>query len=128
MERLEQLGLAGRAPWPLAATSEDLALLLAWERGADLIVAVGTHANLVEYLDKGRKGMASRSSCASRWAPARGREGREQALPRVGGAGAPAADRARGAVVVVTAVILISPAARAFFELVILRVRAWLGY
>ena len=45
--------------WPLAATSEDLALLLAWESGADLIVAVGTHANLVEYLDKGRKGMAS---------------------------------------------------------------------
>ena len=58
MERLVQLGLEG-TPWPLAATSEDLALLLAWESGADLIVAVGTHANLVEYLDKGRKGMAS---------------------------------------------------------------------
>ncbi len=60
MERIEQLGLAERAHvWPLAATSEDLALLLAWESGADLIVALGTHANLVEYLDKGRKGMAS---------------------------------------------------------------------
>ena len=45
--------------WPLAGTSEDLALLLAWEAGADLIVAVGTHANLVEFLDKGRGGMAS---------------------------------------------------------------------
>jgi uncharacterized membrane-anchored protein len=40
-------------------TSEDIAMLLAFERGAELIVAVGTHANLVEFLDKGRKGMAS---------------------------------------------------------------------
>jgi uncharacterized membrane-anchored protein len=58
MERLDSLGLDG-TPWPLQATSEDLAMLLAWEGGADLIVAVGTHANLVEYLDKGRRGMAS---------------------------------------------------------------------
>jgi uncharacterized membrane-anchored protein len=34
-------------------------MLLAYERGADLIVAVGSHANLVEFLDKGRGGMAS---------------------------------------------------------------------
>ena len=34
-------------------------MLLAWECGADLIIALGTHTNLVEYLDKGRKGMAS---------------------------------------------------------------------
>jgi uncharacterized membrane-anchored protein len=40
-------------------TSEDIAMLLAFERGAELIVAVGTHANLIEFLDKGRKGMAS---------------------------------------------------------------------
>jgi uncharacterized membrane-anchored protein len=58
MARLEEMGLSG-TKWPLAATSEDLALLLAYESGADLIVAVGTHANLIEYLDKGRKGMAS---------------------------------------------------------------------
>ena len=32
---------------------------LAWEAGAQLIVAVGTHATMVEFLDKGRKGMAS---------------------------------------------------------------------
>lgn len=60
LERLKSLGVDKDAhTWPLSATSEDLALLLAWELGADLIVAVGTHANLVEYLDKGRKGMAS---------------------------------------------------------------------
>ena len=34
-------------------------MLLAYEKGADLIVAVGTHASLVEFLDKGREGMAS---------------------------------------------------------------------
>ena len=40
-------------------TSEDVAMLLAAEGGAQLIVAVGTHATMVEFLDKGRKGMAS---------------------------------------------------------------------
>ena len=60
LERLTKLGVGEQAfVWPLAATSEDLALLLAWECGADLIIALGTHTNLVEYLDKGRKGMAS---------------------------------------------------------------------
>jgi len=57
-ERLDALGVAAKV-WPLAATSEDLGLLLAWEKKADLIVALGTHSNLVEYLDKGRSGMAS---------------------------------------------------------------------
>jgi uncharacterized membrane-anchored protein len=40
-------------------TSEDVAMLLAAEAGATLIVAVGTHATMVEFLDKGRAGMAS---------------------------------------------------------------------
>jgi uncharacterized membrane-anchored protein len=40
-------------------TSEDVAMLLAYESGASLIVAVGTHATMVEFLDKGRSGMAS---------------------------------------------------------------------
>jgi uncharacterized membrane-anchored protein len=39
--------------------SEDVAMLLAYEAGARLIVAVGTHVTMVEFLDKGRKGMAS---------------------------------------------------------------------
>jgi uncharacterized membrane-anchored protein len=45
--------------FPAAGTSEDVAMLLADEKGASLIVAVGTHATLVEFLDKGRQGMAS---------------------------------------------------------------------
>ena len=58
LDRVHQLGMAALT-FPAAATSEDLAMLLADEKGASLIVAVGTHANLVEFLDKGRGGMAS---------------------------------------------------------------------
>jgi uncharacterized membrane-anchored protein len=42
-----------------AGTSEDVAFLLAHEQRAELIVAVGTHGNLREFLDKGRSGMSS---------------------------------------------------------------------
>jgi len=58
LDRVRQLDVAALT-FPAAATSEDLAMLLADEKGAELIVAVGTHANLVEFLDKGRGGMAS---------------------------------------------------------------------
>jgi uncharacterized membrane-anchored protein len=39
--------------------SEDLALLLAYEKGSELIVAVGTHFNLLEFLERNRDGMSS---------------------------------------------------------------------
>jgi len=58
LARVHQLGVPA-ITFPAAATSEDLAMLLADEKGATLIVAVGTHANLGEFLDKGRGGMAS---------------------------------------------------------------------
>jgi uncharacterized membrane-anchored protein len=58
LARVENLGVEA-ITFPAAATSEDIAMLLADEKGATLIVAVGTHANLVEFLDKGRAGMAS---------------------------------------------------------------------
>jgi len=56
--RLEELGLPFRVVEG-SGTSEDLAFLLAHGKGAELIVAVGTHGNLREFLDKGRMGMAS---------------------------------------------------------------------
>lgn len=56
--RLDRMGLSG-IPFPAMGTSEDIAMLLADDKGASLIVAVGTHATLVEFLDKGRAGMAS---------------------------------------------------------------------
>jgi uncharacterized membrane-anchored protein len=56
--RLEALGL-DYVRFESAGTSEDIAMLLAHEKGAELIVAVGTHNSMVEFLDKGRSGMAS---------------------------------------------------------------------
>jgi len=44
---------------PAAGTSQDVAMLLASEKGASLIVSVGAHFNLVEFLDKQRAGMSS---------------------------------------------------------------------
>ncbi|TCM38647.1 putative cytokinetic ring protein SteA [Kribbella sp. VKM Ac-2568] len=57
-ERLERLGVDS-IEFPATGTSEDVAMLLADSKGASLIVAVGTHNSLVEFLDKGRSGMAS---------------------------------------------------------------------
>jgi uncharacterized membrane-anchored protein len=57
-ERLDALGL----PHSIVAapgTSQDLALLIAYEHGAELLVSVGTPQSLVEFLGKGRAGMAS---------------------------------------------------------------------
>ena len=58
LQRVQDLGVPA-VVFPAAGTSEDVAMLLADEKGATLIVAVGTHATLVEFLDKGRQGMAS---------------------------------------------------------------------
>jgi uncharacterized membrane-anchored protein len=57
-ERARALGLRYEI---VAATgiSEDLALLLAYEKGSELIVAVGTHFNLIEFLERNRAGMSS---------------------------------------------------------------------
>jgi uncharacterized membrane-anchored protein len=57
-ERLERLGLAFKLV-PAPGTSQDVAMLLAAEKGARLIVAVGSQLNLVEFLDRHREGMSS---------------------------------------------------------------------
>jgi uncharacterized membrane-anchored protein len=57
-ERLDPMGLDYKVV-PAPATSEDVALLIAAEKGANLIVSVGSHFNLVEFLDKNRAGMSS---------------------------------------------------------------------
>ncbi|MEU7857403.1 putative cytokinetic ring protein SteA [Nonomuraea sp. NPDC049141] len=58
LERVHQLGREA-VIFPSTGTSEDIAMLLADDKGAELIVAVGTHGTLEEFLDKGRSGMAS---------------------------------------------------------------------
>ncbi len=57
-ERVVEMGLAHQV-FSVGGTSEDAALLLADSLGAELIVAVGTHSDPVEFMEKGRAGMAS---------------------------------------------------------------------
>jgi uncharacterized membrane-anchored protein len=57
-ERVAALGLPFHSV-PAIGISEDLALLLAYDKGAELIVAVGTHFNLIEFLERNRDGMSS---------------------------------------------------------------------
>ncbi len=57
-DRMEELGLRFKLV-PAPGMSEDLALLIAAEKGARLIVSVGSQFNLVEFLDRNRKGMSS---------------------------------------------------------------------
>jgi uncharacterized membrane-anchored protein len=57
-ERVDRLGLPS-ALLPAPGMSEDVAVLLAYEKGAELIVAVGTRFNLTEFLERDRAGMSS---------------------------------------------------------------------
>ena len=56
--RCERLGVPFQVV-SMQGISEDIALLLAFEKGAELIVAVGTHFNLIEFLERDRLGMSS---------------------------------------------------------------------
>lgn len=58
LHRLQALGLTAKV-LPAPGTSEDVAMLLAFEQGAELIVAVGTHTGIIDFMEKGRKGMSS---------------------------------------------------------------------
>lgn len=58
LQRVKKLGISPII-FTSPGTSEDIALLLAYEKNADLIVAVGTHTNMVDFLEKGRAGMSS---------------------------------------------------------------------
>jgi uncharacterized membrane-anchored protein len=57
-QRLDELGLPYKLV-PAPGTSQDVAMLIAAEKGARLIVSVGSQFNLVEFLDRNRKGMSS---------------------------------------------------------------------
>lgn len=58
LARVHELGLQA-VTFPAPGTSEDIAMLMAYHRGTELIVAVGTHSNMIDFLEKGRSGMAS---------------------------------------------------------------------
>jgi uncharacterized membrane-anchored protein len=57
-DRLDRMGLPSTVV-PSPGISEDIAILLAHEKGAELIVAVGTHFNLTAFLERNRAGMSS---------------------------------------------------------------------
>jgi uncharacterized membrane-anchored protein len=56
-DRLDRIGVRSHN-FSASGTSEDVALLLADLAGASLIVSVGTHATLTEFLDRHRSGLA----------------------------------------------------------------------
>ena len=58
LERVQGMDLPAKILL-MPGTSEDVAMILAYENGAELLVAVGTHSNMLDFLEKGRKGMAS---------------------------------------------------------------------
>lgn len=109
LPRVQSLGLE---PYVCAipGTSEDLALLLAYEKGAELIVAVGTHSHLIDFLDKGRKGMSStflvRLKVGNRLVDAKGVSKLYRAQPSVKYVGI----LALAALVVIATVFALSPA------------------
>jgi uncharacterized membrane-anchored protein len=57
-KRVRQLGLGAHQMFTLG-TSEDMAMLLAYEQRAELIISVGAHTHIADFLQKGRQGMAS---------------------------------------------------------------------
>jgi uncharacterized membrane-anchored protein len=107
--RLVELGIDYKTA-AVPGTSEDVAMLLAYEKGAELIVAVGTHSNLIDFLDKGRKGMSStflvRMKVGSKLVDARGAGKLYRAQPKLRYAGV----LALAAVAALLAVIAFSPA------------------
>lgn len=125
-DRLRDLAVEWNT-WAMAGTSEDLALLLAYESGSELIVAVGTHANLIEHLDKGRKGMAStflvRLKVGPRLVDAKG----VNKLYRASVKPSQMVFLVAAALTVVSTAIMISPQARDLVSLLLLKLRATVG-
>jgi uncharacterized membrane-anchored protein len=125
-ERLDRAGLA-HTILPAAGTSEDVAMLMAHEKGAALIVSVGAHFNLVEFLDRKRGGMSStfltRLRIGERLVDAKG----VSRLYRPSSTLAPALMFAIAFVILLTILVITSPALNDVFELFWLKVRIWLG-
>ena len=125
-QRLERMSLPYHAV-SAPGISEDLALLLAFEKGAELIVAVGTHLNLIEFLERDRAGMSStfvtRLKVGEILVDAKGVS---RLVSRNVGVGPLVAFVLAGIGAVVTAV-LVSPELRHVLNLVSLRIQNALG-
>jgi uncharacterized membrane-anchored protein len=124
--RLLEMGL-DHVVVPAAGTSEDVAMLMAHEKGADLIVSVGAHFNLIEFLDRKRGGMSStfltRLRIGEKLVDAKG----VSRLYRPSSTLMPVIFFVVAFLVLVTILIITSPALNDVFELFWLKVRIWLG-
>ncbi len=125
-ERLLELGLE-HTLLPSAGTSEDVAMLMAYEKGATLIVSVGAHFNLIEFLDRKRGGMSStfltRLRIGEKLVDAKG-------VSRLYNPSSPFGPLALflAAFMIVVAIVVISaPALSDLVDLIWLKIKIWLG-
>ena len=124
-ERLDALGVEYKVVHSMGI-SEDLALLLAYEKGAELIVAVGTHFNLIEFMERNRAGMSSTFLTRLRVGEILvDAKGVSRLVSRRVGLWPLAALGVTGLGAIVVAVVL-SPSIHHLIELIVLRIRDWL--
>ena len=125
-QRLLDLGLEHTVV-PAAGTSQDVAMLMAFEKGAALIVSVGAHFNLIEFLDKNRDGMSStfltRLRIGETLVDAKG----VSRLYNPGLATGPMALLALAFMALLVIVVATSPVLDDTLELLWLKVKIWLG-
>jgi len=124
--RLLDMGL-GHTVLPAAGTSEDVAMLMAHEKGAALIVSVGAHFNLIEFLDRKRGGMSStfltRLRIGEKLVDAKGVSRLYNPSSTVG----PLALFLVAFLILLTIVIVTSPALNDLVQLIWLKIKIWLG-
>jgi uncharacterized membrane-anchored protein len=124
--RLEDMGVAFKVV-PAPGTSQDVALLIAAEKGARLIVSVGSPFNLVEFLDRNRKGMSStfltRLRIGEILVDAKGVSRLYHPRPGL----APLLVVIAAGIVALTAVVLMTPALRDVVSLLWLKLQLLLG-
>jgi uncharacterized membrane-anchored protein len=112
---------------PAAGTSEDVAMLMAYEKGADLIVSVGAHFNLIEFLDRKRAGMSStfltRLRIGDRLVDAKG----VSRLYNPGSGLGPVAPFLAAFAILLAILVIASPALGDLVDLIWLKLKIWLG-
>ena len=125
-ERMVRLGVDHIA-LPFVGTSQDVAMLMAYEKGASLIVTVGAHFNLIEFLDKDRAGMSStfltRLRIGEVLVDAKG----VSRLYNPGLTVGPLMLFLGAFLILVAIVVLSSPALADLFDLIWLKFKIWLG-
>ncbi len=125
-QRLLDMGLEHMLV-PAAGTSEDVAMLMAYEKGADLIVSVGAHFNLIEFLDRKRAGMSStfltRLRIGEKLVDAKG----VSRLYNPGSGLGPVAPFLGAFAIVLAILVIASPALGELVDLFWLKVKIWLG-